>query len=85
MQTPAKSGRLLRVREQQPWALMAARSAKAREMAEVLEEAITILGTISSTTKSLTQRLATTEALLQYLATREGRPDILTLIEDSND
>ena len=63
---------LLRVREHQPWALMAARSASAREMAEVLEEAITILGAIWPSTKNLTQKHATTEALLQYLATHEG-------------
>jgi hypothetical protein len=29
--------------------------------------------------------LATTEVLLQYVAIHEGWPDILTLIEDSDD
>ena len=43
-----------------------------------------VLGSIWPRPRSLTQKLTTTNALLQYLATHEGRPDILTLIEDSD-
>lgn len=41
---------LLRVREHQPWALVAARSVKAREMVEVLENAVAVLDKVWSET-----------------------------------
>lgn len=43
---------LLRVRGHQPWALMTARSARAREMAEVLEEGVTVLNAARLTLRS---------------------------------
>jgi hypothetical protein len=78
---------LLRVREDDPWALTKDRSAAATGLAEDLK---TMAATLQSGRARATegeQKLTLTEALIAYLETDTGRPDNLTAIDqiDSTD
>jgi hypothetical protein len=78
---------LLRVREEDPWALTKDRSAAATGLAEDLKTMAATLQPGRARATGGEQKLALTEALIAYLETDTGRPDILTAIDqiDSTD
>jgi hypothetical protein len=72
---------LLRVREEDPWALTKDGSAAAAGLAEDLKTTATILQPKAAIATGSEQKHALTVALIDYLETETGRPDILTAID----
>ena len=72
---------LLRVREHDPWALMTERSMAARRVTEELKDAAAKIRFGATRIKGAPQKLAITLSLVDFLETNEGRPDILTVID----
>jgi hypothetical protein len=72
---------LLRVREEDPWALTKDRSAAATGLAEDLKTMNAMLQRAWAKATGAAQKRAMTEALIAYLETDTGRPDILTAMD----
>jgi len=72
---------LLRVREEDPWALTKDRSEVARGLAEDLKMMISMLQSRGARVTGAAQKYEMTMALIDYLETYTGRPDILTAMD----
>ena len=78
-------GGLLRVREHDPWALVADRSTPARALVEVLTEVAADIGRRRQRIPAGQSKLDSAHALIDLLSGAGGRPDILTIMDEMPD
>jgi len=78
-------GGLLRVREHDPWALVADRSTPARALVEVLTEVGTDIGRRRQRIPAGQSKFDSAHALIDLLSGAGGRPDILTIMDEMPD
>lgn len=72
---------LLRVRERDPWALIASESADARALVEVLQDILVAIRNMPGAIPNEAEKLRITQELISLLSGEGGRPDILTMMD----
>jgi hypothetical protein len=76
---------LLRVRERDPWALLAERSELAHSLVEELSTVLTLIRSLPQPIKNEAQKLQILNELIQLLLGEGGSPDILMVVDAMSD